>query len=75
MDVSATTVRRITQELGAQISGHPELIQGEVQTSNNIEQLITETDGTMIPIVEINSDQVGDLRKTRSVSWKDVTMQ
>lgn len=74
VDISASTVRRITEGHGAQIEGHPELIQGAKRTIDDASLLIIETDGSMIPIVEIDSEKEGDQRKHRTVCWKETKL-
>jgi len=73
LEVSASAVRRITQQHGEQLHGQPQWIQGE--TNDNVaRQLIAELDGTMIPTVAIAEECAGDKRKTRDVSWKEARL-
>lgn len=71
--VPESAVRRITEEHGLAIQGHPELLQGEAAPDAKA-QLVGETDGTMVPIVNMDASQDGDQRKTRTVCWKEVRL-
>lgn len=71
LDISESTVRRITEGHGKRLLDHPELVQGKPNEARGAEQLIAETDGTMIPIVTVDSNCEGDQRKTRQVAWKE----
>jgi len=74
LDVSGSTVRRITEGHGAQLLNHPELLQGKPGKSGSTEQLIAETDGTMVPMVTTDPSCEGDQRKTRTVGWNEVRL-
>ena len=71
--IPESAVRRITEGHGLAIHDHPELLQGEA-ASDAKAQLIGETDGTMVPIVNMDPSQDGDQRKTRTVCWKEVRL-
>jgi len=71
IDIPSSTTRLITQKHAYKISS---LKKNEADKE---QVLISETDGSMIPIVEIDTikDVVkGDLRKARKVSWKEVKL-
>lgn len=75
LDISDSTVRRITEGHGAQIQDHPGILQGKPnKAGSTAAQLIAETDGTMVPMVTIDSSFEGDQRKTRKVAWKEVRL-
>lgn len=71
--IPESAVRRTTEGHGEAIHGHPELLQGEANSEAKA-QLVGETDGTMVPIVNIDPSQDGDQRKTRTVCWKEVRL-
>jgi len=72
-DIPESAARRITEAHGEAIDGHPELLQGETSPDAKA-QLIGETDGTMVPIVNMDPSQDGDQRKTRAVCWKEARL-
>ena len=74
LDISPSTVRRITQGHGERVQDHPELTQGRANKETCAQQLIAETDGTMIPTVTTDANCEGDRRKTRQVGWKEVRL-
>jgi len=74
IEISASTVRRITQGHGHRLQGQSELIQGGADTSRDVAQLIAQTDGSMIPIVTRDPDYVGDQRKTRLLGWREARL-
>lgn len=73
LEVSPSTVRRVTEAHGEHLAGHPEFLQGEAATEAKA-QLIVEADGTMIPIVTMDPTQPVDQRKTRQTGWKEARL-
>jgi hypothetical protein len=73
IEVSAGAVRSITQAHGERLLQAPEIVQGPARTEA-VPQLIAETDGSMIPTVEIDEEAAGDRRKTRQVGWKEARL-
>jgi hypothetical protein len=73
IDIGASTVRRITEQPGAQVLGNAAIIYGPARDTE-VEQLTAQTDGSMVPKVEIDDDCDGDRRKTRTVGWKEVRL-
>jgi len=70
LDISPSTVRRITEQHGQHLQEQSDFNIGtpaEVCTH----QLIAETDGTMIPIVHFDLEGDADQRKTRVTCWKE----
>lgn len=74
IDVPETAVRLITERHGEAIHSNAE-IQCDLPDIAGVSQLITEMDGSMIPVVETAERKEGedgiDLRKTRKVNWKE----
>jgi hypothetical protein len=69
--IAGTSIRRITEH-------HGEALQDEFQSevrmpAGGVRQLLAETDGTMIPVLQIKSGQ-GDKRKKRQVIWREVRL-
>ena len=73
IEVSENAVRNITEAHGEALQGCIEFQQGEANSKPR-EQLIAETDGTMIPIVTTDPAQETDQRKTRKVKWKEARL-
>ncbi len=73
IDVSPSTVRRVTEAHGQQLHGHPEFLQGDA-TAEAKAQLIAQADGTMIPVVTTDPTQQIDQRKTRKTAWKEARL-
>jgi len=73
VDVPASAVRTITEGHGQRLLGNVQAIQG-LEAERETGQLIAETDGSLIPKVEVDTDAVGDRRKTRRVGWKEARL-
>lgn len=73
LDVSASTVRSITHAHGERLLETPEIILGPA-SNDEVAQMIAETDGSMIPKVEVDENAEGDKRKTRQLSWKEARL-
>ena len=73
IEVSPSAVRKITETHGQALHGQPKFLQGETALEPK-EQIIVETDGTMIPIVTVDSTKHKDQRKTRKTSWKEIRL-
>lgn len=69
IEVPSSTIRLITEKHACKVANLK-------KTEAAYEQvLVSETDGSMIPIVEIDScKKVGDARKARKVMWKEVKL-
>jgi len=73
--VSASTVRRITLSHGQWVGDQPALTQGEpAPADHGAQQLVAETDGSMIPTVTTEATCRGDRRKTRAVGWREARL-
>jgi hypothetical protein len=73
LQVPAGAIRVITEAHGERLLQSPQLIQGE-DDAGEVARQIAETDGSMIPRVEVDDDAAGDRRKTRQVSWKEARL-
>ena len=67
VDICIETIRKITL-LHAKKAR--ELNKKQNQHKNAVKQIIAETDGSMVPLVEIQED-IGDKRKKRKLLWKE----
>lgn len=71
IDIPSSTVRLITEKHAYKLSELKKVSRAKEKV------LISQTDGSMIPIVEIDpaeQKEKGDLRKARKVSWKEVKL-
>ena len=73
IEISSTTVRNITEAHGQVLHGQPIFLQGEANPEPKA-QIIVEADGSMIPIVTIDSTEQKDQRKTRQTCWKEARL-
>ena len=73
IDVPISRIRLITEEHGERLLGESELLQGSTKGKGNT-QLIAESDGCMVPIVDFDLGGEGDLRKKRQVGWKEARL-
>lgn len=74
IEVPASSAQNITEKHARQIKRNED-IHGHFPVREGTECLICETDGTMVPIVDVRDsdgeEKVQDKRKTRSVRWKE----
>jgi hypothetical protein len=73
LEVSVSAIRGITEAHGERMLSAPQILQG-VASAGEVGQLIAETDGSMIPKVEVDENAVGDRRKTRHIGWKEARL-
>jgi hypothetical protein len=73
VEVPAGAIRVITEGHGERMLRNAQPLAG-ASKADEVEQLIAETDGSMIPRVQIEENAVGDRRKTRQVSWKEARL-
>ncbi|MHC1729239.1 MAG: hypothetical protein AB9866_25115 [Syntrophobacteraceae bacterium] len=66
--VPSSAERRVTEK-HAQRMRERESLQTEIPEKGTVECIIAETDGTMIPIVLMDSDPCADKRKSRKATW------
>jgi hypothetical protein len=73
LDVPIGAIRTITEAHGERMQGDAQLLQGPGK-SDNVPQVVVETDGSMIPKVEVDEEAEGDRRKTRKIGWKEARL-
>ena len=73
LEVAVGAIRGITQAHGERLLGVPQILQGAANAVA-VEQLVAETDGSLIPKVEVDENASGDRRKTRRVGWKEARL-
>ena len=73
LDIPIGAIRTITEGHGERMQGDAHLLQGPGK-ADNVQQLVAETDGSMIPKVEVDEEADGDRRKTRKVGWKEARL-
>ena len=69
IDVPPLSIENITLEHAQKISEW-----APKDTKKEAKILVAEMDGGMVPIVEVDAKEKGDLRKTRKVSWKEAKL-
>lgn len=70
LTIPESSIRLITESHGEQLMNF-----NQAKTSKEeVEQVIAETDGSMVPIVEVDEQTTGDKRKTRQVCWKEAKL-
>ena len=70
MPVSA--VRAVTERHGKAMHEQQEL-DGEWPQCDGVEQVIAQTDGSMVPVV-VSDSEASDKRKGKSLSWKEIRL-
>ena len=73
LDIPIGAIRAITEGHGERMQGDAQLIQGAANPVQ-VEQLVVEIDGSMIPKVEVDETAEGDRRKTRQTGWKETRL-
>lgn len=71
IEVSASTVRAITEGHGAALESESEV--SVKMPSGGVTRLVTEMDGSLIPTVQMAED-TGDKRRQRKVSWTEARL-
>ena len=69
IEVSVSAVESITERHAEHMRENVDWIQMPNKSVAAPDQIIAETDGSMIPIVSMNHDIAGDKRKTRKSEW------
>lgn len=72
--VPPTTTRLITEKHAENIHKNLDSIQVNSKPFNAPATIITQTDGSMIPIVKIDNQAQGDKRKTRKTEWREARL-
>jgi hypothetical protein len=73
LEIPIGAIRSITEGHGERMHGDAQLLQGPGK-ADNVQQLVVETDGSMIPKVEVDEEAEGDRRKTRQIGWKEARL-
>jgi hypothetical protein len=73
VELSASTVREITQQHGAGLLEQQQQLIDELGPEAGLEQLVTQTDGSMVPLVE-SSKEASDKRKNKSLLWGEARL-
>ena len=75
IEVPTTLIREVTEKHGKAMAAIQRQEQSKLPDLPGVELLIAETDGSMIPVVEIPEPEEGqpktDRRKSRKVCWKE----
>lgn len=73
VELSSSTLRQITQQHGACLLEQQQQLITQLGPEAGLEQLITQTDGSMVPLVE-NSEKAPDKRKNKSLLWGEARL-
>ena len=73
VELSSSTIREITFQHGARLLEQQKQLITELGPEAGLKQLITQTDGSMVPIVE-NSPKSADKRKNKSLMWAEARL-
>ncbi|HKG23681.1 MAG TPA: ISKra4 family transposase [Blastocatellia bacterium] len=73
VELSSSTVRQITQHHGASLLEQQQQLVDHLGPEAGLEQLMTQTDGSMVPLVE-NSLEASDKRKNKSLLWGEARL-
>lgn len=71
--VSSSAVRRITEQHGQHLQEQRDYSIGR-PAQERVQQLVAETDGTMVPIVYFDPSDNADQRKTRKTCWNEARL-
>jgi hypothetical protein len=73
IELSASTIREITQQHGGRMLEQQQQLFTELGPEAGFEQLLTQTDGSMVPLVE-SSQKSADKRKNKSLVWGEARL-
>jgi hypothetical protein len=73
IELSSSTIREITFQHAARLLEQQQQLIEQLGPEAGIEQLITQTDGSMVPLVE-SSQKYGDKRKNKSLLWGEARL-
>lgn len=73
VELSASTIRQITQQHGGRLLEQQQQLITQLGPEAGLEQLLTQTDGSMVPLVE-NSQKASDKRKNKSLVWGEARL-
>jgi len=73
VELSSSTIREITQQHGARLLEQQQQLITQLGPEAGLEQLVTQTDGSMAPLVE-SSQKSTDKRKNKSLLWAEARL-
>jgi hypothetical protein len=73
VELSASTIREIAQQHGARMLEQQQQLFHELGPESGFEQMLTQTDGSMVPIVQ-SSGSARDKRKEKSLAWAEARL-
>lgn len=73
VELSKSTIRRITQQHGARLLTQQQQLLAQLGPEAGLPQLLTETDGSMVPLVE-SSGKAADKRKQKRLFWGEARL-
>lgn len=73
VELPASSIRVITQEHGSRMLEQQQQLLTQLGPEVGCEQLLTQTDGSMVPLVE-NSQKSGDQRKNKTLLWGEARL-
>jgi len=73
IEVPLTALAKATEKHAKNIF-EKRVVCDEVPDKQGVDILVAEVDGSMIPIVDVDTSQKGDKRKTRSTRWKEARL-
>jgi HAMP domain-containing protein len=73
VELSASTIRDLTQEHGARLLEQQQQLMEELGPEAGVEVLLAETDGSLVPLVK-SAEPAADKRKGKSVYWGEARL-
>jgi hypothetical protein len=73
VELSASTIRRITQRHGTRLLEQQQQLLAPLGPEAGLPQLVTQTDGSMVPLVE-SSETARDRRKQKRLLWGEARL-
>jgi hypothetical protein len=73
VELSASTIRTLTQQHGARLLAQQQQLIAQLGPEAGLPQLLTETDGSMVPLVE-SSPKAADKRKQKRLFWGEARL-
>lgn len=73
VELSTSTIRRLTQRHGARLLDQQQQLLAPLGPEAGLPQLLTETDGSMVPLVE-SSEKARDRRKQKRLFWGEARL-
>lgn len=73
VELSASTIRQLTHQHGGRMLEQQQQLLSELGPEVGCEQLLTETDGSMVPLV-VSAEKSSDKRKNKSLLWGEARL-